>query len=58
MKKRKVTRIVRGRKTVDGAGAVSYTHLRVAVNATTSPRWPLHIPTVTVPIGCMAWIIR
>lgn len=19
---------------------------------------PLHIPTVTVPIGCMAWIIR
>ena len=33
-------------------------HGRVVANATTSPRWPLHIPTVTVPTGCMVWIIR
>ena len=31
---------------------------RVAVSVTTSPRWPLHVPTVTVPTGCTAWIIR
>ena len=24
---------------------------RVAVSVTTSPRWPLHVPTVTVPTG-------
>lgn len=41
------------------SGGVNHSfHGRVAANATTSPRWPLHIPTVTVPTGCMVWIIR
>ena len=40
-----------------GESIISF-HGRVVANATTSPRWPLHIPTVTVPAGCMVWIIR